>query len=631
MVPESFSIPIAPGRSTVHSGTAPSPTRPTRWSLPTPMTTTGQWIPSPATRRILVHPSTATVGPWAITGVDVAHDDEGGRSRGRNTIVVLDDGDVRLAHLGDLGHTLDAPTVAAIGRVDVLLVPVGGFFTIDHKQAADVVESLAPLVVIPMHYKTPKVDFPIATVEAFLATQDSVERKTDSTIEVTRQTLPAERVTYVLQPALEDRTVAIPPMQGSTAKPKKAPKPAKPGRILRLKPGPLRRFVIIVIALVVFFGLGSLLSRIWTNYLWYAEVGQTEVFWTPFVARICVGLFFAVVFFAIFYGNLWLARKISPRLLAVKDAGDAGHPRTQAEPAVARPAATADRGGPVDHHRRSVQQPLGRGPPVPEPRLLRLRRSAVRQGRLLLRVHPAAMEDARQLRRHDPALHLRRNGSHLCGRPGAGAERAQPGAAGAARQGPSLRDPGPRDGRQGRRLHDPELVARLLHARGRVRGQLHRRARLAPGAPLPGHRVAGGRGDLPGQHPLPGMEAAGHSHRGDVPHLGPRRQGLPGHHPAVQGLTQRDHRRDAPTSPTTSRPPATPSASTRSRASPTRPPATSPPPRSRPTRRLSRACASGNRGRPSTPTSRSRRSASTTRSPTSTSTATLSTATSGRC
>ncbi len=111
-------------------------------------------------------------------------------------------------------------------------------------------------------------------------------------------------------------------MQGSTAKPNSAPKPAKPGRILRLKPGPLRRFVIIVIALAVFFGLGSLLSRIWTNYLWYAEVGQTGVFWTPVVARICVGLFFAVVFFAIFYGNLWLARKISPRLLAVKDAGD---------------------------------------------------------------------------------------------------------------------------------------------------------------------------------------------------------------------------------------------------------------------------------------------------------------------
>lgn len=152
--------------------------------------------------RVFVHPSSATVGPWDITGIDVAHDAEDGRSRGKNTIVVLDDGDVRVAHLGDLGHTLDAATAAAIGRVDVLLIPVGGFFTIDHKQAAEVIESLDPRMVIPIHYKTPKVDFPISEVEPFLATQKTVERLSGSTIEVTQATLPAERVTYVLEPAL---------------------------------------------------------------------------------------------------------------------------------------------------------------------------------------------------------------------------------------------------------------------------------------------------------------------------------------------------------------------------------------------------------------------------------------------
>jgi L-ascorbate metabolism protein UlaG (beta-lactamase superfamily) len=152
--------------------------------------------------QILIHPSATTVGPWRITGIDVAHDADGGRSRGKNTIVVLDDGNVRVAHLGDLGHTLDATMVAAVGRVDLVLVPVGGFFTIDHKQAAKVVESLDPRVVIPMHYKTAKVDFPIADVEPFAATQGIVERKTSCTIEVTRATLPAERVTYILPAAL---------------------------------------------------------------------------------------------------------------------------------------------------------------------------------------------------------------------------------------------------------------------------------------------------------------------------------------------------------------------------------------------------------------------------------------------
>ena len=114
-------------------------------------------------------------------------------------------------------------------------------------------------------------------------------------------------------------------MEDSSTKPrpaakqpvKKAAKPVKRGRILRMKPGPLRNLVILIIVVVViFFGLGSILSRIWTNYCGTPKLGQTEVFWTPFLARLCVGLFFAVVFFGIFYGSLWLARKISPRLLA---------------------------------------------------------------------------------------------------------------------------------------------------------------------------------------------------------------------------------------------------------------------------------------------------------------------------
>ncbi len=152
----------------------------------------------PGDPLVLMHPTSETVGSLKITGVDVAHDETGGSERGKNTIATLDDGDVRLVHLGDLGHTLDAATVDSLGRVDVLLVPVGGFFTIDHEQAAEVVESLSPRVVIPMHYKTTSVDFPIAAVDPFLATQAKVQRSKESTLEVTGETLPEERVTIVL-------------------------------------------------------------------------------------------------------------------------------------------------------------------------------------------------------------------------------------------------------------------------------------------------------------------------------------------------------------------------------------------------------------------------------------------------
>ena len=157
----------------------------------------------PGHPQVFVHPTSATVGRWKITGIDVAHDDEGGRSRGKNTIIVLDDGDVRLVHLGDLGHTLDAATVAAIGRVDVLLVPVGGFFTIDHKQAAEVVESLDPAHRHPHALQDPQSGLPhLGGRSRSWPRRRTVERQAGSTLEVTRATLPAERVTYVLQAAL---------------------------------------------------------------------------------------------------------------------------------------------------------------------------------------------------------------------------------------------------------------------------------------------------------------------------------------------------------------------------------------------------------------------------------------------
>ncbi len=155
----------------------------------------------PGKPLVLVHPTSATVGALRITGVQVAHDEAGGSKRGRNTIAVLDDGDIRLVHLGDLGHLLDKTAIEAIGRVDVLIVPVGGFFTIDEEQAAAVVESLSPLIVIPVHYKTDKVDFPIAPVDGFLKIQKNVQRSAASTLEVTDKTLPAARSIIVLSHA----------------------------------------------------------------------------------------------------------------------------------------------------------------------------------------------------------------------------------------------------------------------------------------------------------------------------------------------------------------------------------------------------------------------------------------------
>jgi L-ascorbate metabolism protein UlaG (beta-lactamase superfamily) len=152
----------------------------------------------PGKPRIFMHPVGERVGAVTITGIQVAHDEAGGKQRGKSTISIIDDGDLRLVHLGDLGHLLDEATVKKIGPVDVLMIPVGGYFTIDYQGASAVVDSLAPSVVIPMHYKTPKIDFPIAPADAFLSTQNTVQRSQSPTIEVTKATLPGERTVIVL-------------------------------------------------------------------------------------------------------------------------------------------------------------------------------------------------------------------------------------------------------------------------------------------------------------------------------------------------------------------------------------------------------------------------------------------------
>lgn len=87
--------------------------------------------------------------------VSAFHDDAQGKERGPDTINVLETGGLRIAHLGDIGQgALTDEQLTAIGRVDVLMIPVGGFFTVDGAQAAALVAQLKPRVIIPMHYRT---------------------------------------------------------------------------------------------------------------------------------------------------------------------------------------------------------------------------------------------------------------------------------------------------------------------------------------------------------------------------------------------------------------------------------------------------------------------------------------------
>lgn len=108
--------------------------------------------------------------PFAIRAVKTCHDDQGGALRGENTVHILSAGGVTVAHLGDLGHPLSPEQVRAIGPLDAVLIPVGGYYTVDAAGAKAVCEALAPKCVIPMHYRHAPYGLPVVgSVEDFLA------------------------------------------------------------------------------------------------------------------------------------------------------------------------------------------------------------------------------------------------------------------------------------------------------------------------------------------------------------------------------------------------------------------------------------------------------------------------------
>ena len=131
--------------------------------------------------------------------IPVYHDSQQGTQRGRNTIFVLEIDGLRFAHLGDLGHTLTLEIIQAVGPLDIVLIPVGGSYTIDAAAATQVVGQLNPRVVVPMHYKTPKLsaNWPGAGVEPFLEGK-KVEHPNSTSIKLNKSNLPAQTTVVVL-------------------------------------------------------------------------------------------------------------------------------------------------------------------------------------------------------------------------------------------------------------------------------------------------------------------------------------------------------------------------------------------------------------------------------------------------
>ena len=121
--------------------------------------------------------------PFDIVEMETYHDDCEGEKRGTNWMRIFEAEGLRVAHLGDLGCELDPEEAAELSGVDVLLIPVGGHYTIDAKQAKAIVEQVKPRIVIPMHYRTGNKGFDvIADVSDFLELCDDVTVTGNSTL-----------------------------------------------------------------------------------------------------------------------------------------------------------------------------------------------------------------------------------------------------------------------------------------------------------------------------------------------------------------------------------------------------------------------------------------------------------------
>ncbi len=134
----------------------------------------------------------------AITGINSYHDAKEGKERGLNTIFVMEVEEMRICHLGDLGQKkLTDSQLEEVGEVDILMIPVGGVYTVDSEEAAAVINQIEPRIVIPMHYKVPGLNIKLQEVDTFLKEMGG-EKQVVEQLTLKKKDLPKEEETQVM-------------------------------------------------------------------------------------------------------------------------------------------------------------------------------------------------------------------------------------------------------------------------------------------------------------------------------------------------------------------------------------------------------------------------------------------------
>jgi len=152
-------------------------------------------------RRVVEGPGEYEISGVSIIGFSSFHDASNGSERGKNTIYVYELDGLRLCHLGDLGHEPSSALIEEIGYVDILMIPVGGFYTIGADIAAKVARDIEAPLVLPMHYSreglSPELKEKLSGVDDFIKVSGFSYEKTDK-LNVKEGAIPEEGQKVIL-------------------------------------------------------------------------------------------------------------------------------------------------------------------------------------------------------------------------------------------------------------------------------------------------------------------------------------------------------------------------------------------------------------------------------------------------
>lgn len=134
-----------------------------------------------------------------IKGIQSFHDKIQGQGRGLNTIYAIKMEDMTIVHMGDFGQgALSEEQIEKIGDVDILMIPIGGVYTINYKEAVEAISQIEPKAVVPMHYKVPGLKVDIEGPEKFLKEMSLTPEKAEKSYKIQKKNLPAEEMKLVI-------------------------------------------------------------------------------------------------------------------------------------------------------------------------------------------------------------------------------------------------------------------------------------------------------------------------------------------------------------------------------------------------------------------------------------------------